>query len=63
MELIRYSINEAEIKKLLVFADKIQDLTANNLNLKSKKARILYGETIGAIQAVEATLRLEIKGL
>jgi len=49
--------------RLLMFADKIHDFTIGELNVKSQKARILYGETIGAIQAVEATLRLEIKEL
>jgi len=49
--------------RLLIFADKIHDFSIGELNVKSKKARVLYGETIGAIQAVEATLRLEIKGL
>lgn len=49
--------------RLIMFADKIHDFTIDELNVKSQEARVIYGETIGAILAVEATLRAEIKEL
>lgn len=49
--------------RLLMFANKIHDFTIGELNVKSQEARVIFGETIGAILAVEATLRIEIKEL
>jgi len=50
-------------EKLLMYADKIQDLTAGNLNVKSKKARALFSETVATIMGIETIFRAKIRKL
>lgn len=50
-------------EKLLIFADKIKDLTAYNLSVKSPKARGLFHDTLDAIVSVEERLRAKIDRL
>ncbi len=50
-------------EKLLMFADKIQDLKAYNLSVVSPKARGLFHDTLDAIISVEERLRAKIDRL
>lgn len=49
--------------KLILFADRIQNLTAEKINLKSKEAQSLFGYTVSNILILETDFRKEIERL
>ena len=63
VEKARLEALKPDKEKLLIFADKIKDLTAYNLSVKSPEARDLFHDTLGAIMSVEERLRAKIDRL
>lgn len=52
-----------DVEKLLMFADRIREMTAGNLSVKSREARNLFDRTIQSISMIEVDFREQIEEL